>query len=81
MCNWDGGTGWWMLWGGIMMLLFWGGIIALAVWSVQALTRGSTGRGDAERTRATPIEIAQERYAKGEITREEFEQMKKDLAS
>jgi len=21
--------GWWMLWGGLMMLIFWGGVIAL----------------------------------------------------
>lgn len=29
------GMGWWMLFGGIWMLLFWGGIIALAVWGNQ----------------------------------------------
>ena len=39
--------GWWMLWGGLMMLLFWGGVIALGFWLVQSLTRREPGTGDA----------------------------------
>jgi DNA-binding GntR family transcriptional regulator len=30
---------------------------------------------------STPLRIAEERYARGEITREEFQQIKADLAS
>jgi len=62
----------------LFMVVFWGGIIALIVWLIVRLTRhGSTG-GITERN--TPLDIARERYAKGEISKEEFEQIKKDLS-
>jgi putative membrane protein len=72
--------GWWMLWGGLMMVLFWGVIIALIVWSVQALTRRDTGQhSQSSPSRPNPLDITKERYARGDISREEFEQIKKDL--
>jgi len=76
------GMGWWMLWGGLMMVLFWGSIIALIVWGVQAATRRDTGQTQPPQSgapRSTPLEIAAGRYARGDISREEFEQIKKDL--
>ena len=75
------GMGWWMLWGGLMMVLFWGAIIALVVWAVQSLGRGDGGQAQPGATRParTPLDIAKERYAGGEISRDEFEQMKRDL--
>ena len=76
------GMGWWMLWGGLMMVLFWGAIIALVVWAVQSLGRGDDGHAQSGATKSparTPLEIAKERYARGEIGRDEFEQMKRDL--
>ena len=48
------------------------GIIILIVWLVKK-TGNSRPREDA-------MSIANERYAKGEISREEFEQIKKDLS-
>jgi len=69
------GMGWWMLFGGTFMILFWGAIITLIVWGIRRATRhnaGSHGQGD-------PLEIAKERYAKGEITKSEYLQIKKDL--
>ncbi len=77
----DGG-GWWMLWGGLMMLLFWGGIIVLAVWAVRSLFGegvGSPGRVQLGAPGMRPLDTAKERYARGEIGRDEFLQMKKDL--
>ena len=76
------GAGWWMLWGGLMMLLFWGGIIALIVWGIQSMTRREAGQTQPPRTGPSPrrpLEIAQERYARGDISREEFAQIKRDL--
>jgi len=76
------GMGWWMLWGGLMMLLFWGTVIALIVWAVQAGTRRDAGPSpppQAGSTGQTPLDIARERYARGDISREEFEQIKNDL--
>lgn len=68
------GMGWWTVFGGIWMLIFWGGLIALIVWGISRLT----GRGISGEKR-NPLDIARERYARGEISREEFEQIKKDL--
>ena len=69
------GMGWWMAFGGLWMVVFWGGLIALIVWGVRKLTQrdGSTSKG-------SPLDIARERYAKGEISREEFNQFKNDLS-
>ena len=75
MWHYADGMGWWMAFGGVWMLLFWGGLIALVVWAITKLSKrnGSSQKHDA-------LGIAKERYAKGEISREEFEQIKKDLS-
>ena len=72
-----GGWGW--AWWPLMMLvpiLFWGGVIALVVWGVSRAVRG--GGGEASKQKS-PMELADERYARGEITREQWEQLRKDL--
>ena len=68
------GMGWWMVFGGAWMFIFWGGLIALIIWGVTKLG----GRGNST-PKHNPLDVAKERYAKGEISREEFEQLKKDL--
>jgi len=69
------GMGWWMVFGGIFTVIFWGGLIALIVWGIAKLVR----RGDSS-PRHSPLDVAKERYAKGEISKGEFEQIKKDLS-
>jgi putative membrane protein len=75
------GYGWgWMAFGAAWMVLFWGGIIALAVWVVSRLT-GDREKGRDQRMQEgrSPLDIAKERYARGEITREQFEQLSDDV--
>jgi putative membrane protein len=74
--------GWWMLWGGLMMVLFWGAIIALIVWAVQAVVRREPSATNVPQTgpaTRTALDIVKERYAHGEVSREEFEQIRRDL--
>ncbi len=76
------GMGWWMLWGGLMMVLFWGAIIALIVWAIQSVTRRESAQTHtpyASASARNPLDIVKERYARGEVSREEFEQIKIDL--
>lgn len=67
------GMGWWMVFGVILMILFWGGIITLVIWGINRVSRHGTDGGP------TPLEIARHRYARGEITKEQYDQIKKDL--
>ena len=73
--------GMWSVWGLMMMLLmlvFWGLVIAgLAVglrWLVSLARDPRRDRADAA------LDILRQRYARGEISREEFEAKKRDLA-
>ncbi len=80
----DGFQWGWMLFGGLMMILFWGGIIALAVVILRTFIVGnsravSSGPSSASSS-GSALEILNERYAKGEIDREEFEFIRLDLA-
>ena len=66
----------WHGYGGGMMWIFWILIVVALVWFVTFVTRrGGSPPGNEN----TALEILKERYAKGEIDREEFEQKKKDL--
>ena len=69
------GVGWWMVFGGLWMVVFGGGLVTLIVWVITKLVR----RDDSVPKR-DPLDVVKERYAKGEISREEFEQLKKDLS-
>lgn len=59
-----------------MMLVFWALIIAGIVMLIGWLRkREFAGRGE------TPLDILKKRYALGEIGKDEFDRMKKDLES
>ena len=81
MMWWNGAWGWGgvgMLFAGFAMLVFWGVIIALIVWGVSMLAKPHAVQRP---TSDTPLDIAKARYARGEISKEEFEQLRKDLTS
>lgn len=73
---WNGGPGigWSMMAG---MALFWVAVIAGIVLLVRASThRHMVGAGGGD----PALEILRRRYASGELTREEYERMRKDLS-
>jgi putative membrane protein len=81
------GFGWGgMIFGGLLTLLFWGVIIALVFFVVRALSR--SGSGQASSSASSPgqapdraLEILRERYARGEISKDEFNSMRQDLTA
>ena len=58
------------------MILFWVLVIVGIVFMVGWIARES--RGDSA-VRETPLDVLKKRYARGEIKKGEFEQMKKDI--
>jgi putative membrane protein len=73
MCYWREGVGPWMAIGGVLMVLFWAGVVGLAVWAFSRLT-GHSHKGNGA------LAAVRERYARGEISKEEFDRIKKDLS-
>jgi putative membrane protein len=80
MGRWMSG-GWGMGWFGmIFMILFWILIIVGLVALVKWLFQNANNKGpSAVATSSEAIELLKRRYARGEIPREKFESMKKDL--
>jgi putative membrane protein len=71
----ESGCGWGMGFGWIFMALFWVLVVLGVVFVVQTAAR----RGGPPEKAETALDILRKRYAKGEITKEEFEKMKDDL--
>ena len=69
------GIGWGMAFGWIWVLILWGGLAALIVWGITKLA----GRSN-DTSKLNPLDVAKERYAEGEISRDEFEQIKKNVS-
>ena len=80
---WYGDMGPWASWMAVFGSLMWIGfliVIGAIAWAVlKAVLRPPTERMDYV-PRLTPLDLLKTRYARGEITREEFEQTKRDLA-
>lgn len=72
--GWGGG---WVGFGGLWMAVFWLAVIAGIIALAKLLWSGSGRRPPS----SSALEILEERYARGEINREEFEQKKRDLGA
>lgn len=82
MHGWYGGFGWiGMILGGIFWLAVLVGLVLLVVWGIKRVSSGSgmANNGGSSQAVASPKEILQARYARGEITREQYKEMLSDL--
>ena len=66
------GMGWWMVFGSVWFVIFWAAIVWLIVSAVD--------RGPSRQAGETPLEILKRRYARGEVSKEEYDRMRHDLA-
>ena len=64
--------------GMFFMLVFWGLLIFGAVWMARSLF-GNTAPPPGSSNPESPRQILDQRYARGEITREQYEIMKEDI--
>lgn len=67
--------GWWMVLGTVWWVLFWG----LVVWAFLKVTVAGQASEGAGHRPASSIETARRRYAAGEITKDQFDQIRRDL--
>jgi putative membrane protein len=72
------GMGWF---GMVFMLAFWILVIVGLVFLVKWLFHASKGERGVSSTGMRALDILKERYAKGEITKEEFDRIRRDLIS
>jgi len=73
--NWGYGMGWgWS----VIMLVFWVSVIVGIIFLIRWVVL-STDRRHGVKTEGSALEILRQRYARGEINKEEFEEKKRDL--
>ncbi len=74
MMSWFGNGGYGMGhgFGGFVMMMFWVVIIVVGIWAVKSMSSSKSENN-------SPEDILKKRYAKGEITKDEYDRMKRDL--
>ena len=66
--------------GGLVMVLFWVVLIVGAGWLVRGFfPSGQQPSASSTRSEPSADEILKQRYARGEITKEQFDEMRRDL--
>ncbi len=80
MGNWNWGSGGNPL-GGLLTLVFWalliGGVLVVVLWALGQVRPTNNDAGNQQ----DALEILKQRYARGEINKEQFEQIKRDLTT
>lgn len=67
------GTG--MGFGWLFMVIFWGLVVFGVIYLITLIVKGGEKKSQAD----SALDILKKRYARGELSREEFEKMKEDL--
>lgn len=77
MMGWGWGPvgAWWGILGMVFGLAVLAGLVLLVIWAVRQFAPAAGPSG------SRALEVLKERYARGEITREQYEQMRRDLES
>ena len=78
--GWEWGWGH-MLFGSMMMILFWGGIIFVIVLATRWLGGRSSQDAAPTAPRGSALDIVEQRFARGDIDKEEFEDRKRLLSN
>ncbi len=68
-------------WGGFGTLLFWVLVIAGIVWLAQVVSRSQHQAETPRSASDAPLDILKRRYAAGEITKDQFDEMQRSLTS
>jgi putative membrane protein len=76
--GWHWNNGFMYGYGGGLMWIFWILLIVLAVVGIAAIVKPGERWGSAPREHSA-LDILKERYARGEIDRDEYEQKRRDL--
>jgi len=75
--GWGGGYGspfWWL--GPVLMALFWIAVLGGIVVLIRQMVRRDRGQDRDD----TALQILQRRYARGEISKEQYEEMRRELS-
>ncbi len=62
------------------MMVFWTVLlIAILIWIFRSIQNRSNGRASTDLKNETPLDILKKRYARGDISKDEYDKIKKDL--
>ena len=73
------GYGYMGIWGWLWMLLFWGGLVVLVIWLISQLFPTTKQQDSRSGPPPSAKEILDMRYAQGELSRDQYQEIKQTL--